>query len=365
MELIKKLTKLSEDAAGGSVGAGAVAGFAMPLFVALTKQQHPIKIRYTKKKKEKKVREGMGIREAFTQLSEFDDAHQTGQDSFDTTEVIAKLKSLENKDAVDKNETQSFVLEDDDGNMVKIWVRADQAAAFEATLNAVLAHEDEDEQRGVPEIAEILFKLKDRFDIVDVEFPEVQEDEEQEVALAGQQPGAEGAAPAPGAEGDLGISPEDLTPGAEAGGGEGEVKGLLTQVIDMMKADAEARKAEANARAAEARARESEVATQQVVAKVKREEQILDMEADEKKQKEADKEAKRLAKLARWQHDMEQGGSGEEPVVPTVPEGRPGREEEEMQHPVAAHAQQPKKGSTIRGRVSPAEVAGYILGRMK
>lgn len=362
MELIKKLTKLSEDAAGGAVGAGAVAGVAMPLFVALTKQQHPIKIRYTKKKKEKKVREGMGIHEAFVKLSEFDDAHQTGQDSFDTTEVISKLKSLENKDSVDKNETQSFVLEDDDGNMVKIWVRSDQAAAFEATLNAVLAHEDEDEQRGVPEIAEILFKLKDRFDIIDVEFPEVQEDEEQEVALAGgQQPGAEGAAP--GAEGPLGdISAEDLT--ATEGGEAGEVKGLLTQVIDMMKADAEARKAEAQARGAEARAREAEVATQQVVAKVKREEQILDMEADEKKQKESDKEAKRLAKLARWQHDMEQGGSSEEPVVPTVSSDQ-GREEEEMQRPAAAHVQQPKKGSTVRGRVSPHEIAGYILGRLK
>jgi hypothetical protein len=388
MKLIKKLiekTALAEEAAGGAVGAGAVAAHATPLFAQLSKHDLPTKVRVVRSpKKEKKAKKGLGLKEGFYSIQE--DQTHIGGDTFDTNEVIAKLKALENKNKGEANkyDTQAFALEDEDGNIVKVRVRREQASNFEGALNAFLQdlEDDEDGKRGVPEIAELLFKLKDRFDIVDVEWPEVPEDQEEGMALAGGEPGAE-----PGAEGgeiDLQAGGEPGAEGGEldlgadvGGGGEEDVKGLLVQVIDMMKADAEARKAEAHAKAAEAKAKEAELATQQIYAKVKQEEQILDMETHTKKQKEAEKEAKRLAQLARWKHEMErdEGASFDEtPEVDlnTIAQGavQGGREEEEthrthMRHPAPTHAQPARKAPRLSGRVRPTDVASYILGRIK
>lgn len=382
MKLIQKLiekSKLAEDAAGGSVGGGAVAAFATPLFAQLTKRDLPKKIRIARVKKEKKQKKGLGLKETFYAVHE--DQAQIGGDTFDTSEVMSKLKSLENKETVNKYETQAFALEDEEGNMVKVRVRTEQAASFEAALNAFLADIDDDSQgkRGIPEIAELLFKLKDRYDIVDVEWPDVPEDQEEAVALGGEaQPGAEGQPGElqPGAEGEVDLGAALGGDAAAGGAGEEDVKGLLTQVIDMMKADAEARKAEALARSAEAKARESETATKQVYAKVKQEEQILDMETSEKKNKEAEKEAKKLAKLARWKHDMEQeqGTSfDDEPEtnLDSIMGGaQQGREEEEtqrtaMRHPTQTKAQPGRKAPRLSGRVAPADVASFILSRVK
>lgn len=362
---MKLIQKLIEDAAGGAVGGGDVAAAATPLFAKLSKRDLPTKI-HIKKKPKKAKPSGLALSENFKRLHEIDDAHRRGQSTFDTTEVVSKLKSLENKNQVEKRDTQAFVLEDDDGNGVKIWVRADQAANFEAALNAYLSELAQDEKRGTPEIAEILFKLKNNFDIVDVEWPEVVEDEEQEVALAG------GEEQAPGEEGMPGEGGEEGMPELDVGGdvgGEEDVKSLLTQVIDMMKADAEARKAEAHARAAEAKAREQEIGRETINAKVKQEERILDMENYEKKQKEADKEAKRLAKLAQWQHDMERDeGETFADDTGSPMSGVPLEREEEETHlrrPLPQKAQPSNRGSTIKGRVNPADVANFILNRVK
>ena len=398
MKLIKTIIEkaaLAEDAAGGAVGGGAsgavgahaVASLAMPLFSQLTARDHPKKIRIVKPpKKKKQPRKGLGIKEEFYSLVE--DQSQIGGDTFDTSEVMSKLKSLENKETISKYETQAFALEDEDGNMVKVRVRTDQAPSFEAALNAFLADIDDDNEgrKGVPEIAELLFKLKDRYDIVDVEWPDVPEDQEEDVSLQGgeNQPeqalgGEDGEG---GAEGGMGAGEADQLDlgdaGADmgAGGGEEDVKGLLTQVIDMMKADAEARRAEAHARTAEAKAKEADSAKDQVYAKVKQEEQILDMEAHEKQQSSTDKEAKRLAKLARWKHDMEQdeGTSFEETpefdVGSITGDLKGGREEEEshrtsMRHPGPMKAQSGRKEPRLGGRVAPADVAKFILSRVK
>lgn len=372
---MKLIQKLIEDAAAGAVSAGGgdVAGFATPLFARLTKRELPTKIKIErKKKKPKNVKTNtLSVKEAYNKLMEFDDAHRRGQSTYDNTEVISKLKSIENKNSVNKNESQAFVLDDDDGNSVKIWVKADQAANFENALNAFLSDNLRDDKHGAPEIAEILFKLKNNFDIIDVKWPDVEEDEEnQEVTLAGDQEGGQ-----EGAEGELGDElggEEGLDLGNAEGdlGGTGEedVKSLLTQVIDMMKADAEARKAEAAARAAEAKTKEVNLANQHLENRVKQEERILDMEAYEKKQKEAEKEAKRLAKLAKWQHDLEkeEGVSFDDNVEgPSVDTIQGAQEEEELRRPAPTKKQPANKGSSIRGRVNPADVANFILNRVK
>ena len=363
--------KIIEDAAVGAVGAGAIAAYpSMPLFARLSKRPAPAKIfKLGKKRGKKKDKNKLGIREHFY-ASMNEDVTQTGENTFDPTEVIAKLKSLENKESTDRRDTTTFGLEDDRGHLVRVTVRNDQAAAFEAALQAMLNDADQkmDERTDMPELAELLFKLKDRFDIVDVEFPEVSEDEEQETELAGQE--TTGETPAPG-EGDLGamVGGEEGGLGGElGGGGTEEVKGLLTQVIDMMKADAEARKAEAHAKAAEAKQREAELGAEEAMTRVRQEEQYLDMEAYEKQKKEEDKEAKRLAQLARWKHEMknEHGadfGEGKEELDLAATMGK-GKEEEEslLRRPPATTAQPSGK---LSNRVSSADVANFVLSRVK
>jgi len=251
-----------------------------------------------------------------------------GKNDFDASDVLSKIDSAQKQEKMN-DDTTAFGLEDDEGNLVKVYVKTDQAEEFENTLASMLAGQLADdadpdaENANAKEIAEVLYELKDKFDIVDVEWPgvETDEEEEQEVVDPAQAGGAEGgAAPAGGAEGgdmgaeggeDLGLGDEEgdeLGLGDEEGDMEADdgAKSALQDVIDVMKADAEAKMADANAREAEARAKEAEYSAQGAASKVKREEQVFDMEAAEKEEKGRKKEGEQQAKLARFQHSKAQ-----------------------------------------------------------
>jgi len=343
MELLKKL---NEDAAGGSVGAGAIAGYSMPLFSMASKSA----IKKTRKPKKKA---GIGLQEAFTRLSEVEQReHQDptmGHPKFDQTEVIAKLKSLEKKDKIDRQNATTFGLEDDKGNIVRVTVQADQADEFENALGAYLAAEEEHEDR-TPEVAEVLFRLRDRFSILDVAWPDVEEDAEESQAVADQgQPGVDPNAP-PGEQPpvDMGADAGMETPAA---GGETEVTSLLTQVIDMMRADADARKAEAVARQKEAETKGFQAGERGSVARVKQEEENMDMEEYYKKKQEEKKESKQLAKLAQWKRET----AGDQNAIPQEPELGSKEEEEEIG----------RRAVGVRGRIPASHLANFILKRIK
>lgn len=321
MSLLKTVNKMAEIKRRivecDATVAGDVAGAAAPLMGANTmiKRINDATINKSaakakpKKVKPAAIKEGLNLKAAFSALRE------GGEEQFDQTSVIAKLKSLEDKEKTDIRDTTVFGIEDDDGQVVRVTVRADQAVEFEKALQGVMAEFEEDDTAST-EIAEVLYKLKDHFDIVDVVWPDVQEDEEETVDEFGNEQGApgevgdglEGLEDGPDAGGDLGDLEGGDLDDLGGGAGEGEVQSLLTQVIDMMKADAEARKADAEARIADARQREQEAGAKAALAKIKQEEQFLDMEDYEKKQKAQEKEAKRLAQLARWKREM--GGDG-------------------------------------------------------
>lgn len=315
MNLLKQMTnkpkqKVSIVRENDATAAGDVAGAFAPLMGANTmiKRINDATIKKSVKKKTKKsVKENdgqttLGLLDAYKKI-----VAEGGESEFDQSAVISKLKSLEDKEKVDVRDTVTFGIQDDNEQVVRVTIRAEQAEEFEKALQAVMAEMDEDENSKT-EIAEVLFKLKDNFDIVNVVWPEIEEDEEVDPQQFGDEqgePGMEGDG-LEGLEGEPGMEGDDI--GGDIGGGDEEVKGLLSQVIDMMKADAAARKADAEARIADAKAREQELGAKQAMAKIKQEEQFLDMEDYEKKQKAQEKEAKRLAQLARWKHEM--GGSG-------------------------------------------------------
>ncbi len=219
-------------------------------------------------------------------------------DTYDEADVISKLKTAE-RDGATKDNTTAFALEDSEGNIVKVYVSADQANDFEKALSAELsgADKDDDNRNSNIEIAEVLFNLRDKFDIVDVVYPKIPEDEETDMSVG--QGGEEANGLDVGAEGEAGPAGADLSDDMTAGATDDNstAASALTQVIDMMKADAEARKAEAQADAAK-------YAAQAAESKIKQEEDILDMESyydDKKKEKD---EAKRLAQLAKYKHDL-------------------------------------------------------------
>ena len=253
-----------------------------------------------------------------------------GKNDFDASDVLSKIDSAQQRENLN-DDTVAFGLEDDEGNLVKVFVKTDQAEEFENTLASMLAGtladngDPDGENVEAKEIAEIIYELKDKFDIVDVEWPgiETDEEEEQEVVDPAQAGGAAGGAEAgaaggmdaggeAGAEGDLGL--EDPEGGDELGlddeegdmEADDDAKSALQAVIDVMKADAEAKMADANAREAEARAKEAEYSAQGAAHKVKREEQVYDMEAAEKDEKSRKKEGEQQAKLARFQHGKAQ-----------------------------------------------------------
>lgn len=283
MKHLRKLLK--ETAAPGTTGGADVGGYRGVLFSRPVKRRelvNPIKIqKITFHNDARKLRESM--------LNDLLKEAEEGQ--FKAIDVISKLRSAEKKYDFGKD-TVAFGIEDDEGNTVKVYVRADQAEAFEKTLAEIMNDENEEPK----ELAEILFNLNDKFTISHVDWGEIEEDEEEldqpERDIPPDEMGGEGE--------DISLGDEEI--GLEDSG-DSEAQSALDKVIDMLKADADARTAEAKAKEAEAKAKEAEYAAKSAEAKIKGEEEVLDMEAYFKKQNDEKKEAQKLAKLARYRHE--------------------------------------------------------------
>lgn len=365
MNLIQKLNSkqlIKEEAAGGAVGAGSIAATPMVLLGSLIKRNKPKTpkvIKFTNPNPTTNVEyKKIGIKECFYKLHEA----ESSKENFDASGIVAKLKSLETREDTDVKDTSTFGLVDNNGQIIKVTVPSDQATSFEQDIQHFMSDRDESEQ--APEIAEVLFKMKDRYTIVNVEWPKVEEDAEEGQEL---QDGAEGMEMDPNAEGmppegDLPLDDTGMGAGADTGG----VEDLLSQVISMMTADADARKAEAQAREAEAKTKQANAARDQAMSRVKQEEQFLDMDDYTKNQKNKEKEAKRLAQLSKWKHDMSNGKIEDLPAQEPQYDFLPGEENEEIfNSPQKLKQQLSNKGSAIRGKVSPTDVAKYILNRAK
>lgn len=323
------LKDLMETAAGGiaTTSAHSVAGVRLPLGFEKSKKSK-------KKKTSKKKTKGGPVGNVYS-FKFFSEASDVDSD-FDSADVISKLKDSAKKAKVEGEGTTAFALEDEEGRMIKVWVPDEQADDFQDSLEQALNgnDDDNDEENTETEIAEVLWNLRKDFDIVNVEWEDdIPEDQEETLPADVEEqpaPGEETAGDALGGE-EGGEGEDAMTAGDELGaesglGDEEGAKSALQSVIDMMKADAEARRAEAEAKTAEAKAREAEAGIKMAQQKVDQEEKVLDMEAYYDKQKVEKEETERLAKLAKYQHDLagEKGGGlsgGTEPeALPSPPE---------------------------------------------
>ncbi len=326
MSFLKDL--MNESAAAGTTAAHAVAGGANSLFGGGVirrngKKKKKLSDAYRLNPADVKMPKSKGGWRIMGEMMDSNLKGQSEESSFDPADVMSKLRDAE-KQVDYEDDTVAFGMEDEDGNVVKVYVKAEQGDEFESALASMLAgaddENDEDDVSDESEIAEVLFKLKDKFDIVDVKWPEIEGDEEEEQSME-PAPGGEGEMGAEGGEmgeempgegggemsglegegGELGdLEGGEEEPDMEAEGGEKET---LQQFIDMMKQDAEARQAEAEARSKEAEARAAEAHAMASANKIKQEEQVLDAEAHEKDQKAQKTEIDNLAKIAKMKHD--------------------------------------------------------------
>lgn len=276
---------LREEAADGAVSAGDVSSVALPLMASVQKR--------TLKKPRYKVQRITFNQKPFQILKMFEDMNAaTMAQEFDRTEVINKLKNIEVNNGNENKNSTTFGLEDDDKNVIRVAVLSDQADEFERTLRSILT--DVEAEGEMPDIAEILFNMRHQFDIIDVDYPEFEDEEDGPLKLD-VEPDKEAIE-----------EPEDIAPPMDDVGddvGTEDVSSLLKQVVDMMKADADARRAEAVARQREAETSAEDAKTRHTMAAVSREEELLDMEDKMKQATDREKEIERLAKLSQWKKD--------------------------------------------------------------
>lgn len=302
--------KLKEDAAAGSTAAGDMAGARGSLFGGVvTKRKIPKaervqRIRFTN-------RANWNIRESFmSELLEFDDTGNkfTSSNKFNSADVISKLTAAEKQTDFDRTST-AFGIEDDSGNVVKVYVPPEQADDFQKVIGTIVA----DTAMNNQEIGEILFNLKDKFDIINVEWPALPEDEEETTSPAEDEDDTstdlELTDDSTDNSGDNAMDIATEPPG-DVNSSDSSVSSALDKVIDMLKADADARTAEANAKSQEAKAKEAEYASKMAEQRVKSEEEVLDMETFYKNKSDDKKEAQKLMKLAKYRHDL--AGQAEE-----------------------------------------------------
>ena len=176
---------LREDVDAGSISAGNVAGTRGSLFGMITRDGSAAK--KGKKRKLKTFFESV-----------------VKSDEFSAEDVLSKLDGAEKENKI-KDNSVAYGIEDEEGNITKVYVAKEQEEAFKQALGEYL---DDDKSLDV---AEILFNLRNSFNILFVEWPKLPEDEEVDNTLdnpeanpAGGEPGTEGE---PGAEGEQ--PPED------------------------------------------------------------------------------------------------------------------------------------------------------------
>lgn len=306
-------------------------------------------------------------------------------EAFDLQDVLSRLRGIEGKSA-EPRDNVTYGVEDDEGNIMKVTVRKDQAAEFEAVLAHELADIEAYSVTGTQgkdvSMAELLYNLKDKFDIVDVEFPKIPTDVVYNAdkatvqpaselpandqvddsmtngdATAGDDLGLDGAAPGgedefgPIASGNEPIDLNDVEGVDDLGGEGGQLAGgeeggdlenplepegdgegvedfveppadegsILDKVLDMLKAQAEAQTAQAQAEAEKYRADQAEYSARAANATIAQEEELARMEAEAEKQKERQKDAKRLADIAKFRvsqaSGLREGDEGETPAM--------------------------------------------------
>ena len=256
-------------------------------------------------------------------------------ENFNLSDALSKISNATKQNSLPKHDTVQFGLEDDKGGIIKVYVDSEQANEFEKALQQQL----QQDMKKI-EIAELLFSLRDEYNIVNIVWPKIYDDAVEEEEQKQDDPEQSMEQEFDDTSNDENPNENDKIPEDNVGAhsaGENDIpvndlqsqdqvgdfsqddqKATLSSILAMLSADAEAKKAEADAKAAEARAKEAEAMARTAEAKIKSEEQILDMEAYNKKSTQEKNETRKLAKLAQYRHQLKQDQSIDKNLNPDV-----------------------------------------------
>lgn len=332
------MSTLKEDASGGSVSASNIAGNrgysifgqkSKPMKRVIDTDNIPvISYKHDSRKLKSYTKKGPMASFGFFLSNNlgFGSGSTSTNENFNLSDALSKINNVAKQSQATKTNSVQFGLQDDKDNIIRVFVDAEHAEEFESALQ----HHLEVDMKKI-EIAELLFSLKDEFNILNVVWPTVVDDavEEEETSKNGEMQNQDtdmndetdldsinpddqqssdenrGVGEEKGTHdvGEDDIPVADL-PQQDAFSGADDQKTTINSILAMLSSDAEAKKADADARAAEARAREAESMARAAEAKIKSEEQILDMEAYNKTQTAEKTETRKLAKLAKYRHDL-------------------------------------------------------------
>ena len=227
------------------------------------------------------------------------------KDDSNVSAIVARLNAAKHRGQTERPYV-TFGLEDQRGNLVRVKVAADQSQEFEQALAQTL----EDDENDPRDIGEVIYDFKDRFDILGIDWPRSSLEEADEETADEPDEAPEDQEPS---EDELEDPEDDKLPAIEepaplepAGASSNELNSTLIAIVDMLKSEIEAKKAEARAREKEAEAQQAKYAAEISANKVRAEQDILDMEAWNKKNSAEQKEARKLAMLAKYRYEKGQ-----------------------------------------------------------
>lgn len=280
-------------------------------------------------------------------------------ENYDVSDVVSRMKGLENKNMPRSSDSVTYGVEDDEGNIMKVTVKGDQAKDFENRLSMELGEIETDKiygyQKSNISMAELLFKLKNDFEILDVEFPTIPSDViyNQDKATYGASDNLTNVQNSSNdgvmnndeidvnmnEEGDdmsqMADSSNTVNPSNELDDGDFDQENvnmddenvedfdetdsqqtgydsIFQSLIQMMTSQAEAAKAQAEAEAEKARALTAEYTAKSAQAELSQQEELARMQAELDDRKKKEKEAKKLADLAKYR--VQQGKNSTTPT---------------------------------------------------
>ncbi len=266
-------------------------------------------------------------------------------ENYDNADVVSRLKALDINNTDSKNPVISYGIEDDKGNIMRVTVRSDQAKEFEKAIAQELEINKNNTDNGTSikqmSLPELLYNLRNEFELVDVEFPKIPQDaiyNADEISTNGEfpvppvndkneftdnnldnetfseiensEPSADSSKSETMSTGDEDKPNENDLESVEDFSKEDNTEiSLINSVLGMMKADAEAKRAQADAEAEKSREKQAELTAAAANKELYNQEELAKMELAADEQKEKKKEAKKLADIAKYNVQSKLGSS--------------------------------------------------------
>ncbi len=257
-------------------------------------------------------------------------------------DATSRLKNMQKQGEHDETDMVTYGIKDDTGNIMLISVPLEQGEEIERRVAQALADVMDFKKTGKGEnksLAELLYELKDEFDIIDAQFPNIPKDSVYNAdEISNSLPEAEGDdmgsndeigddmgdedpmgdddpnAPDTAGEDDLdgepdmdgmGSDDEDEV-GDDFEGGE-DKESLLISVLGMLKSQNEKEIAQANAEEEKAKAEQAKLAAASSKDQMVQQEEMVAAQAELDAQKDKEKKAKEMAELAKFNYKKKNG----------------------------------------------------------